>query len=278
MTEYRSTGGHLAAAMSLVLLVVGCGGGPDESPDLAAGSTSVADPSSTTGSAEPPGGTGTENPSTPRPEGTDPEQPRPPERPEGSVAIAGPGIGKGDEPELSAQSPTGCLRVVLSDDFAEDARVEAVSVGPAGVFGREDAPCGEQGKAPLCPGFVFRAAEPGSACSVGLRWWPDSQEPDGLLSMRFSATCHTREGACAVVDPGTPVTFTSSLALRALIFDEEEGSGDGHGEGEPPDDPGDGQSGNGQPDGDHGDGDQPDGDQPDGDQGAGSDGGVGDST
>jgi hypothetical protein len=97
--------------------------------------------------------------------------------------------------------------------------------------------------------------------------------------MRFSATCHTREGACAVVDPGTPVTFTSSLALRALIFDEEEDSGDGHGEGEPPDDPGDGQPGNGQPDsdGDQPDGDQPDGDQPDGDQGAGSDGGLGDS-
>jgi hypothetical protein len=275
MAVHRSTGGHLAAAMSLVLLVVGCGGGPDESPDLAAGSTAVADPSSASGPAEPPGGDDPQNPSTPRPEGTDPEQPRPPERPEGSVAIAGPGIGKGDEPELSAESPTGCLRVVLSDDFAEDARVEAVSVGPAGAFGREDAPCSEQGKAPLCPGFVFRAAEPGSACFVGLRWWPDSQEPDGLLSMRFSATCQTREGACAVVDPGTPVTFTSSLELRALILDEEEGAGDGHGEGEPPDDPGDGQSRNGLPDSD---GEQPDGDQTDGDQGAGSDdGGVDDS-
>ena len=247
MAVHRSTRRRLAAGLSLVLLVVGCGGTPDESPDLAAGSTSVADPSTTTGSADPPDGTGAPGgPSTPRPEGTGPEQPRPPERPQGSVPIAGPGIGKGDEPELSAESPTGCLRVVLSDSFAEDARVETVSVGPTGVFAREDAPCGEQGKAPLCPGFVFRAAEPGSACFVGLRWSPDSQQPDGLLSMGFSATCHSREGACALVDPGTPVTFTSSLTLRALVFDEEEGSGDGHGEGTPPDGPDNGQSGNGQ--------------------------------
>ena len=81
---------------------------------------------------------------------------------------------------------------------------------------------------------------------MGLRWSPGSGEPDGLLSMSFSATCQTREGACAVVEPGTPVTFTSGLALRALVFDQEEGTGDGNGGEETPE--GGGGTGEGQPD------------------------------
>jgi hypothetical protein len=273
MAVHRSTGPRLTATTALLLLVVACGSAGTSGPeDLAAGSGTLADPTSTAAPGEGQSGedTATGVPSTPRPEGTDPEEPRPPARPQGSATIAGPGIGKGDEPTLSADSPTGCLRVMLSDEFAEDARVEAVSVGPAGVFGLEDRACDEEGKAPLCPGFVFRAAEEEPACSVGLRWSPRSGEPDGLLSMSFSATCQTREGACAVVEPGTPVTFTSGLALRALVFDQEEGTGDGNGgeetpeggggtgEGQPDDEqPGDGQPesspGDGQPDGSPGD-------------------------
>jgi hypothetical protein len=73
--------------------------------------------------------------------------------------------------------------------------------------------------------------------------------------MSFSATCQTREGACAVVEPGTPVTFTSDLALRALVFDQEEETGDGNGGAEKPDGGG---TGAGQPDDKQPDDGQPD--------------------
>lgn len=218
MAVHRSPGGLTAAALSLVLLVVGCAGTPDESPDLAAGSTAVADPSTTTATTDPADGNGTTGkPSTPRPEGTDPEQPRPPGRPAGSVAIAGPGIGPGDTwAVFSTEQQTDCLRVVLSGEFPGDAVVDSVRVGPAGAFQRADDACdSDPDDGPRCTGFVFTDGAGG--CRTGVRWLPDSGETAGSLSLSFSGACRSGAGACAEVGPGTQVTFTNAARLEARL-------------------------------------------------------------
>jgi hypothetical protein len=259
MAGQKVAGWHIAGVVMSMLIIVACGASIDTTDS---------------GSSTEANGDPTEFP-TPTPEITGTEEPRPP-RPQPSVPIAGPAIGEGDDWIFSVGSAANCLRVILIDEFAEDARVESISVGPAGVFERDDAPCHEEGTAPLCGGFVFRGEDEDPACYVGVRWLPESGAFDGEIAMSFSATCHTRDDACDELDTappagGTPVTFTSALALTATKSDgnqngEEQNGEEQNGEeqnGEEQD--GEEQDGEEQ-DGEEQDGDEQDGDEQDGDE------------
>jgi hypothetical protein len=242
MAGQKAAGWHIASVVISMLVVVACGASTDTTDS---------------GSSTEANGDPTEFP-TPTPEFTGTEKPRPP-RPQPSVPIAGPAIGEGDDWIFNVDFPANCLRVILIDEFAEDARVESVSVGPAGVFERDDTPCHEGGGTPLCDGFVFRGENEDPACYVGVRWLSESGAFDGEIAMSFSATCHTLDGPCHELDTappagGTPVTFTSALALKATTP-----AGDQDGDEQDGDQDGDEQ------DGDEQDGDQ-DGDEEDGDQ------------
>jgi hypothetical protein len=256
MAGQKVAGWHIASVVISMLVVAACGASTDTTD---AGSSTEAN------------GDPTEFP-TPTPEFTGTEKPRPP-RPQPSVPIAGPAIGEGDDWIFNVDSPANCLRVILIDEFAEDARVESIFVGPAGVFERDDTPCHEEGNAPLCDGFVFRGEDEDPACYVGVRWLPESGAFDGEIAMSFSATCHTLDGPCHELDTtppadGTPVTFTSARALTAPKPDGDQNGDDQDGDQDGDDQDGDqdGDDQDGDQDGDDQDGDDQDGDDQDGDQ------------